>query len=374
MNILFVGPYRQNDGWGETSRNYIKALRTKSGFNIACRPIYYINNTVSKLDDVILESENTFFDDYDIVIQKALPHNLYTGSCKKNIGIINVETAGWQNSRAKLSLDKLDEIYVSTNIEKKWLENSNVKTPITVVSQPIDIESVISNQKNNIGMPNLFNSMFKFYCITDPNNERSNIDTIVRAFHIAFDQLDRVSLVIKTTQNGSPSETRKLLQDHFESIKRSLNTNNHYKNELIISEHLRPEDMVGLHNSCNCFINMYSGNNFCPDTITALYLGKTPIVMNNSGLVDIINEKNGFVIRSEKTPVMLKNKPLHGEYDIFTANEYWYTPSLFGLVDAMRKAYDLFKNDRQTYNAKKSLGENILNSYTYEAIGQKLCN
>jgi hypothetical protein len=374
MKILFVGPYRQNDGWGEASRNYIKALRTKPGFSISSRPVYYINNTIGKLDNDILESENTFHNDYDIVIQKTLPHNLYIGACKKNIGIINVETGGWQNSRAKLLLNKLDEIYVSTNIEKKWLENSDIKTPITVVSQPLDIELIMANQKNNVGMPDFFNSMFKFYCIADPNNERSNLETIIKAFHISFNQLDRVALVIKTAQTGSPGETRKLLQDQCESIKRSLHINNHYKNEFIVSENITPQDMIGLHNSCNCFINIYSGNNFCADTITALYLGKTPIVMNNSGLTDIVNEKNGFVIKSEKSPVILKNKPLHGEYDIFTADEYWYNPSLSGLIDAMKRAYSLFKNDRQAYNDKKSLGEDILKNYTYETVGKKLCN
>lgn len=374
MKILFVGPYRQNDGWGETSRHYIKALRSKPNTSVACRPIYYVNNLVQSLDDSILESENTFHDEYDVVVQKALPHSLYTGSCKKNIAIINVETGGWQNSRAKLILDKIDQIYVASTTEKKWLENSEISKNIVVVSQPVDTEFIAANQKNNIVLPDLFSSMFKFYCIAHPNDERSNLETIVKAFHLAFNQMDRVALVLKTPPGIQPQESRRLLQEHCDQAKRTLHINNHYKNEFIISDTLKPADMIGLHNSCNCFINLYSGNNFCTETLTALYLGKTPIVMNNTGLTDIINEKNGYLVKSEKVPVTLINKPLSNEYDIFTANEYWYRPSLLNLVDTMRKAYDIYKNNRQSYTIKKSMGEEILKNHTYQAIGQRLCN
>lgn len=374
MKILFVGPYRQKDSWGKTSVNYIKALRSKPENSIACRPIYYTNNTVATVDNDILESENTFYDDYDILIQKALPHNLFIGSCKKNIAIINVETGGWTHSRARLLLNRLDEIYVSTSIEKKWLQSSNISTPVTVVSQPVAAEFIMANQKHTITLPSLLNGMFKFYCIVDTNNERSNLDILIKAFHLAFGQLDRVALILKTSSESSTFDSRRLLQEECESIKRTLNINNHYKNEFIIAQDISEKDMIGLHNSCNCFLNLHSGSNFCPETLTALYLGKTPIVMNNSGLIDMIDEKNGFVIKSEKVPVSLKNRPLHSEYDIFTANEYWYKPSIFSLIDAMRKVYHMYKNDRQSYNIKKMAAEDVLKNYTYQAIGQKLCN
>ena len=38
MNILFVGPYRQADGWGEAAKHYIKALSHVG--ELAIRPIF----------------------------------------------------------------------------------------------------------------------------------------------------------------------------------------------------------------------------------------------------------------------------------------------------------------------------------------------
>ena len=38
MNITYIGPYRQNDGWGLAARDYLKALLTIPDATVNCRP------------------------------------------------------------------------------------------------------------------------------------------------------------------------------------------------------------------------------------------------------------------------------------------------------------------------------------------------
>ncbi len=58
MNILFVGPYRQPDGWGMATRSYIKALATKHK-NITTRPVYLATPDL-KFDDFFVSSHIPF--------------------------------------------------------------------------------------------------------------------------------------------------------------------------------------------------------------------------------------------------------------------------------------------------------------------------
>ena len=51
MNGLFIGPYRQNDGWGMASRDYIRAIATQIP-NLTTRPIYFTNNIIDIDNDV----------------------------------------------------------------------------------------------------------------------------------------------------------------------------------------------------------------------------------------------------------------------------------------------------------------------------------
>ena len=168
MNILFVAPYRQNDEWGLSSRQYLKALLANTKINLTARPYYYISNSYNKISDDIIAAENTRLDHYDVIIQKLLPHSLYVGGYNtKNIAILNVETGNWSKSRSIILLNRLDEIYVSTTTEKKWLEQSGVMVKISTVPQPIDIDYIIANQTNTIILPPQIKNTFKFYCFVD---------------------------------------------------------------------------------------------------------------------------------------------------------------------------------------------------------------
>ena len=376
MNVLFIAPYRQDDDWGESSREYIKSLLTNNNIRLTTRPYYYINKTISNtnIDNSIIECENSTYDRYDIILQKLLPHSLAINHMAeiKNIAIISAETGGWSRSTASSTLNHLNEIYVNTSMEKKCLEQSGVKTPIKIIPAPIDMEFLTAHQSQAIQLPPSIRNTFKFYCISDYSN-KSNLNILIKAFHIAFGETDRVSLILKiTNSDNNPNEMRTHITSELEKIKKSLCINNHYKNELIITESMDKKNYIGLHASCDCFINIASGDNYSPQVLYALFLGKTPIVMQNTGLCDVVTEANGFYIKSEKTPVLLPQRPLPVEYDLFTANEYWYTPQIYSLVETMKKVYALSKNKKE-YTIKQQMGKDAVKHLSYTNIGSQLC-
>jgi len=367
MKVLFVAPYRQNDGWGRSSRDWIKAISYNKDIQLTIRPVYYIPNTIN-VDQTILEYENSYYSNYDTVIQKVLPSNLHINSSVKNIGIITVETGNWTNSKNILLLNRLDEIYVSTTTEKKSLEQSGVKTKISIVPEAIDTDIVDNNiESNQLPIPHNIKRNFIFYCFAGPD-PISNLDKIITAFHLAFNEQDGVSLLIKTEDQN----TIKHIQELSKKIKETLRVNKAYRSEIIVGRSDDEKSIMSIHNTGNCFINLKSTDNFCKQTLISSYLGKTPIVMQNTGLADILGKNGGIITKSVKCPLIMPTPPLMEEYDSYNSSEFIYSPVVFNLIENMQKIYALYKTDKKNYNTQMRI--DTLSDYSFKSIGAKICN
>lgn len=374
MNALFIGPYRQDDGWGLASKDYLKAIGTKIN-NVTSRPLY-LGKPSHANDQFIDRYENSLYKDYDVIFQHALPHCISINKkIKKNVGLFHLETNNISHSDSIYILNKLDEICVASKQEAKCLKQSGVITPIKVVSAPLDVEMIENNRSHKlIRLSHMLGNTFKFYTIGE-FNERKNILDLVLAFHIAFDTTDNVSLVIKSSVPGLDiKQSHKYIENEINLLKSRLNIRKHYKRELVITDRLTDIDLIGLHNSCDCFVSSSLGESFCRPAAEALILGKTPIVTDNTGMRDFINNENGYIVNSKKHPVVVNNKPLSDQFDIYTANEYWYKPNIYSLIEQMKKAYETYKKDRKEYQKKAKKGQSSVQQFSYETIGNKICD
>lgn len=373
MNILFVGPYRQNDGWGLAAQSYIKALST-TGHNITTRPVFLAGSDMGLEDSKILEYENSFYDSYDMVIQKTLPHCLFLNKkLNKNIGLFVIENNDISNSIAVNSINSMDEIWVPSEQEKKCLLKSGINKPIKVISQPIDTKFIKQNMHHKLDLHPLVKKTFKFYFIGE-YIERKNIKDLITAFHIAFSIDQQVSLIIKTSVPGrSPQESKEIIEKDIQEIKKKLNISGKYKKEIVITDRLSYQDIIGLHNACDCFIAPSYGESFCRPAAEALCLGKVPIVTDNTGMIDFVNNKNGYVVQSHRTPVIMNHRTLSSDFDMQTANEYWYQINIYDLIDKMRASYTMYKQDRKSFENKQQIGIDSIEQFSYSNIGTKLC-
>lgn len=373
MNILFVGPYRQNDGWGLATQSYIRALASTNN-NITIRPVFLAGNSGSDLDSDLLSLENSRYDNYDLVIQKTLPHCLfYNGHFKKNIGLFVLETNNIQESSCIANINLMDEVWVPSEQEKKCLIKSGVSKPVRSISQPLDVSFIKENINHKISFGSILDQTFKFYFIGE-YVERKNLHDLILAFHLAFNIGQQVSLIIKTSISGkNPHESKKIIEKDIETIKKQLNISSKYKKEIVITEYLSYKDLIGLHNACDCFVMPSYGEAFCRPAAEALVLGKTPIVTDNTGMIDHINNENGFIIKSYKTPVVVSNRTLSNEFDIYNANEYWYKINVYSLIEHMQTVYNMNKQDKKTLTKKKQVGMDTIETFSYKTIGTKLC-
>lgn len=373
MNVLFLGPYRQNDGWGLATKNYIRAVATKYP-KLTIRPLFLASSSNNDLEPDLLKYENTHYDHYDVVIQKTLPHCLsYNGHFDKNIGLFVLETNDLSNSECISNINRMDEIWVPSNQEKKCLLKSGVNKPVHTISQPLDTELLKNNKDHKIGFSEIINRTFKFYFVGE-YVERKNIHDLILAFNLAFDINQPVSLIVKTSISGmSPQESSKIIESDLEKIKKKLSISQRYKKEIIISERLSDKDMVGLHNACDCLVAPSFGEAFCRPAAEALCLGKTPIVTDNTGMIDFIDNNNGFIVKSRKIPVFIENRPLSRDFDIYTSNEYWYQIDIYDLISKMQNVYKMHKEDRKNLENKRQIGKNSIDNFSYENIGKKIC-
>jgi glycosyltransferase involved in cell wall biosynthesis len=373
MNTLFLGPYRQQDSSGIASQSYIKAIASQKKYNLTTRPIF-LGSPSDRIDKDILEYENSFYDSYDLVIQETLPHCLfYNAKFKKHIGSIKLETNNISNSVCLFNINQMDEIWVASTQEEKSLRKSGVTKNIKVVSQPLDIPLIKQIEGKDLDLHPMIKQTFKFYYMAD-HTERSNLKDLITAFHLAFDITQPVSLIIKTAiPNMSVLDSYKSIEKEIEDIKKRLNISKKYKKEIIITDELSYEDTIKLHNSCDCFVSSSRGESFCRPAAEALILGKTPIVTDNTGMTDFINNKNGYIVQSHRTPVVLDKKILPDDFDIYNANEYWYQINVYDLIEKMRAAYSLYKTNKKELEQKRLLGLESIDQFSYETIGKKLC-
>ncbi len=367
-NILFIGPYRQADGWGEATRSYIKAVASTNN-NLTIHPNYFTNNLVD-IDESLSRYEKTIFDQYDIVIQKALPGCFfYNGSYKKNIAITVLETSDWSRSSCIRNLNEMDEVWVPSEFERQILIKAGVNKPIKAISQPLDINFIKSLSDTKLPLPRSISNTFKFYFIGE-YVERKNIQDLILAFNLAFDYDEPISLIIKT---GSQNNNRQKIEQDIIEIKKKMGTGNKFKKEIIITERLTNEQIIGLHNACDCFVNAAYGEAFCRPAAEALVLGKIPIVNKNTGMKDFINNDNGFLVNSYKTPVYLENRPLTTDFDFYNSYQYWYKIDIYDLIDKLKNVYSLYKKNKTQLADKAEIGKSNMDNFSYSTIGSKLC-
>lgn len=360
-NTLFIGPYRQNDGWGLASRDYLMSL-LKYNNNITAHPLYLANNIERNLPMPILDSEKTKYNNYDIIIQHSLPFGMTKRYGAKNIGLLFLENQKF-NSDSVFNLNSMDEIWVSSNLEKQSLIDGGVVVPIKKASHAIDTNG-IKKIDPNIKFNNDTAKAYKFYVIGE-YIQRKNIKDIITAFHLEFDTTEQVSLVIKTSLSGTrPKDLMNIIKNECNAIKKSLRIRKQFHDEIIITDRLSSEQLNGLHKLCDCFVMASYGEAFCRPIAEALCHNKYCILSSNLGINEDLDAQDFGLVDCSPQPVILDNPAYVGDMDIYNGYETWYQPSIISLRKHMRFAFE---------SRPQVDGSKYINKFSYETVGNNLC-
>jgi len=351
-NILYVGPYREFSGMGNASRQYIKSL-IRSGHNISIRPIYNIFKPypAQDIDNEILELENNFSKSYHAVIQHCYPHQLVLDKrFNNNIGIVHLESNNYGSSIIEY-LSIMDKIIVGSNITIKNLSACGMDpNKLHMIPEPIDIEPISYYKNNNQGNKN---TAFSFYTIAD-FVDRKNLDIIIKAYSLAFDQDDGVDLVIKL-KNFSDTDIHinETLDYYLAKIYNILKRKNIKKPRLIFGN-TKYEGILYMHHNNDCFINCSSGESFGYSTLEAMAFNNNIIVNEKISSSEIITDNCGLLTKTKPENCNDSDR-LYFHYN--TIDNIWVKPELDSLIMNMYKAAN--ENDEQKQNRIRSQNDRL---------------
>lgn len=364
MNILFIGPYRQNDGWGFAARDYIRAMDTTS-HTISCKPIFMGQPDSAGLHPSIMKKERLKFDGRpDVVIQNVLPPYLDYQHGMKNIALCYFETENLRFTGWIEHINLMDEIWVASNHEKNNLERDGVTIPIKVVPIPIDIVT-LNACKEKWPIAYAENS-FIFYTISE-YSERKNIQALIVAFYREFYHMESVQLLLKLHKPGlTEKELYEYLASEIWKIKKKMRLyqNNWGYHEILLAiQKLSPQNLISVHNQGDCFVMPSRGESLCRPLMDALYIGNRVISTNCTGMDDVTIGAGAWSVDSMMQPAMAEYPPLK---NLYTGYELWADISIPHLQTSMRAAYEHWKADQE------KISRPWMERYSYESIGKKI--
>tara|TARA_R110002020_G_scaffold96911_3_gene231534 strand:+ start:161 stop:1276 length:1116 start_codon:yes stop_codon:yes gene_type:complete len=367
VNLLFIGPYRQDDGWGNAAKAYIRALAKIESVNLCIRPIQ-MGASVCDIDEDIIEFEYNSFDEYDIVIQNVLPSFCdYSDKFKKNICLAYTETNMLSETGWVQKLNLMDEVWVPSSQEKQNLLDSGVNVPISVTPIPLDIEKITSVQEE-LNINEIDESSFMFL-VCGEFIERKNIPSVISAFHAEFSPQENVELLIKTNRSGVDGhQLLNLVTEKANNAKARLRMYPNietYKNNYIITDKMQEEHLLALFKRADCFVMASHGESWCMPAAECMALGTPCIVTSHTGMTEFVNDENGWVVDSIETYVATKDAPL--PY-LYTAHETWRQVDSMELRKSMREAYE---DSMMLTNKSRKCVEDI-KKYSFECVAKTL--
>lgn len=365
LKVLYIGYFHDGTGWAQGAIRNVLALDA-AGVDVVCRTVK-LNQRVNPPPARILELEQKPIGNPDVSIQHLLPPMLEANQdIPWNIACCYVETDGLPNSTWQNSLLLMDEVWATCthnqNVFKEVMTDIVGVGNLQVKTKQFPIPTNTGNYMRSWPvLPALahVNDRFVFYSIQE-FTRRKNFATLLAAWHSEFYEYDNVELVLKVT------ERKQELQMLNERIKRELKLPKRYRDPIIIDGRMSDDDIMSLHNSCDCFVTCSHGEAWSIPTMDALGMGSTPIVPSHTGFEQYLNDDNAFMCPAQITPVI-------GAVDtfdeIYTADENWYRVDIADVRKAMRHIFEL-SPDRRRQLADK--GRETALEYDFLTIGNRM--
>jgi glycosyltransferase involved in cell wall biosynthesis len=285
MKILFTGSYKDgNSGWSKAGQLYLRALNT-TGVDIVSRA-YKLNDSEPNLHPEVQALEEKSLDGVTHVVHCGLPHHYQYNSDFRTVGIFFTETRDYRTTPWPRHINMLDVGIVPCLYAHEAALNSGVKTDIKTVPVPVDLEHY-----ENPGKIDSIEGLGEDYTFLFIGSAdlRKGLPHLVRAFHMAFTPNMPVQLVIKTNKWGvGPDQLRQEVIGTLENIKQGLRLRRHYKKEVILTDELDDNQMLALHNSCDCLVAPSLGECWGQTVIDHMALGKPVLTSNTGGFQDYV--------------------------------------------------------------------------------------
>jgi len=334
--VLYVGPFYDGTGYSNAAINTALAIDA-AGVDVVCRNVKLTGQVIEPPDRIkaLLQKSQ---DGCTHVIQNVLPNLMVYYGGMKNIGYFFCETTDFQQSGWQHYLNLMDEVWVCCDENVSACKFSAVKSPVKQVFIPNTFERL--NKEYPVLTQFTQNNPYIFYFIGDFSS-RKNITDVIKAYLLTFSKAHNVRLVLKTYYDGvSGPESAQRVKQEIESIKmnlRKFNNQDYYPPISIITDYLSDEQIMSLHETCDCYVSAEKGAAWNIPAFEAMAKGNWVICNKWGGQNQFIDKTNGDLVPSETEGVYgMGNCPYVGMY---AGRELWKKPDLSMLGLCMRSAY-----------------------------------
>lgn len=337
MNIVYIAPFWDGTGYSHMAQQTVIALH-KAGHYVVPITVKLTGQKVTPHPLILELEKRPRPDKIDITIQNILP-NMMTKihQAGKNIGYFYCETTNFKSSDWQYYLNNMDEVWVCSDQNASAALVSNIRVPIKTVFGIYD--EGFYHSKTLEGLEEIGPYTYTFYCIGDFSYRKSIMELIEAYFH-AFTKADNVHLVLKTFCDGkSNQESAKYITEQIQKLKASMRKGrvDVYPRITLITDYLSDEQIIGLHNLCDCFVSLEKGAAWNIPAFDAMALGKAVIVNGWGGQTQFVYGEGTKLLPFIMTPVKKMDQcPYMG---LYTCNESWASASISEAVSSMQNMY-----------------------------------
>jgi glycosyltransferase involved in cell wall biosynthesis len=310
-------------GLGEEARTTISSL-CKAGIPFQVFNIYH-DHLIQSEEPPSWGSQQIYNVNYFHINADQLPIifkdlGSYIGVNRYNIGVWAWETQFFPEKYLK-SLSYLDELWTVSQFTKQALEKF-VGIPTYV--RPIFVrhaKSAVMFDKAKYGLENKFLYLFTF----DFNSvfERKNPLDLVKAFKIAFPNLEGAALIIKSVNGSKHAEKKALL----------INEINNRDDIVFIDEPFSQAQIDALMEAADVYVSFHRSEGFGMSLAESMLLGKAVIATAYSGNMDFMDTQNSLLIPYD----LVVAGETYGPYQKGTV---WAQPDVEKGAQLMRLLYD----------------------------------
>jgi glycosyltransferase involved in cell wall biosynthesis len=349
--INVTGYLRDESGWGEAARGYVRAL------NALEVPITL--NDLSDLSSNRSEDRTlTAFDaehpyDVNLVCVDAAQHFAIMSHIGAELfeGRYNIGAWAWELPRfPEKWYDRFayyDEIWVSTSFIANTLAPIS---PVPVVRIP-PVLTTIAHASRNSGRHRLGVSPdeFVYLFVFDFHShlERKNPLALIDAFKMAFAPSEPVRLVIKCVNADSDPEGFAVMRARARGYPIS-----------IYAGYWPSQELRDLMAACDAYVSLHRSEGTGLTMTDAMALGKPVIATSWSGNVDFMDISNSF-------PVRYKLVELQENIGPYRAGEIWADPSVEHAAEMMRL---VFEDREEAWARGRAARREIETNYSEERV------
>lgn len=368
MKIAYLNPF--NDGTGYANAG-IRTILAMDSVGLDVRPVEFkLANQTVPAPQRVQQLAGKPYEKPDVIIQHMLPPGFVYRAGAKNIGFFHCETTHFIPSKWQHYANLMDELWVSCRQNIEALKESGVTKPIRYVPigqdpffydqefKPLDIQT---NNNDNV---------YTFYSISDWSH-RKNVETVIKAYFLAFSRNDNVRLILKCYIDGHNwNDSEKIITERINQIKIELGKYGNpkeYPPIVLITNYLSDDEINRLHATGNCCVFAERGAAWNLVAFDAMGFGNDVIASNWGGQTEFMDGSNRlFLIDGKMIPVeKMQNCPYKGVYH---CSSEWFDPYLDELAHTMSSMY----NHKVTKSENKQNRAELLREFSLESVGEKI--